>query len=149
MEEEEVEDRVYLGESSNSLPTRTESHHRDYGQDIRQGLRRRRQGGSEEQEGAKVGISSWMADHTRECHNATISENPRDDYEFTIASTFKKPLPRQVDEYLRIERAERCRRVKLGKEVWRVKLPLLNRKHEYWAPRNVTYTFTNYNKDVT
>ena len=149
VEEEEVEDRVYLGESSNSLPTRTESHHRDYGQDIRQGLRRRRQGGGEEQEAAKVGVSSWMADHTRECHNAIISENPRDDYEFTIASTFKKPLPRQVDEYLRIERAERCRRVKLGKEVWRVKLPLLNRKHEYWAPRNVTYTFTNYNKDVT
>ena len=81
-----------------------------------------------------------MADHTRECHNATISDNPIDNYEFTITSTFRKPLPRQVDEYLRIKRAERSKRVKLGKKEWRVKLPLLNQKHEYWAPRNVTFT---------
>ena len=86
---------VYVGESSNSLSTRTESHHRDYGQDIRQGqgVRRRRQGGGEEEEAARVGVSSWMADHTRECHNATISDNPIDNYEFTITSTFRKPRP--------------------------------------------------------
>ena len=142
MEEEEVEDQVYVGESSNSLPTRSESHHRDYGQDMRrQGGRRRQQGGAEEEEAGR-GVSSWMADHSRECHGATISADPIDDYEFTVTGTFRKPLPRQVDEYLRIERAERSRKVKVGKEEWKVKLPLMNRKHGYWAPRNVTYTFT-------
>ena len=85
---------------------------------------------------------------TPESHNATISANPLDDYEFTVTGTFNKPLPRQVDEYLRIERAERSRKVKVGKEEWKVKLPLLNRKHEYWAPRNVTYTFTNFHRAV-
>ena len=41
---------------------------------------------------------------------------------------------------------ERSRRMKVGKEEWRVKVPLLNRKHEYWAPRNLTYTFDNLNR---
>ena len=89
-----------------------------------------------------------MADHSRESHDATISTNPLDDYEFTVTRTFNKPLPRQVDEYQRIKRAERSRKVKVGKEEWKVKLPLLNRKHEYWAPRNLTYNFSNHNRPM-
>ena len=36
--------------------------------------------------------------------------------------------------------------MRVGKEEWRVELPLLNRKDEYWAPRNTTYTFDNLNR---
>ena len=60
--------------------------------------------------------------------------------------TFRKPLQTQVDEYLRMELVERIRRIKVGKKEWRVKVPLQNRKHEYLAPRNITYTFNNFNR---
>ena len=60
--------------------------------------------------------------------------------------TFMKPLHRQVDENLRISRAERDKSVRVGKKVWRISLPLLNRKHEYWAPRSMTFNFSNYNR---
>ena len=36
--------------------------------------------------------------------------------------------------------------MKVGKEEWSVKLPLLNRKDEYWAPRKITYSFDNLNR---
>ena len=60
--------------------------------------------------------------------------------------TFRKPLRRQVNEYLKMERVKRSKRMKVGKEEWSVKLPLLNRKDEYWAPRNITYSFDNLNR---
>ena len=140
-----MEDAVYLGESSNTLPTRSEAHFTDYRQDMRRqpgGEERRRGRGGEEEE-SRRGVSSWMADHTRDTHNSVVSDDPLKDYEFITVSTHSKPLQRQVDEYLRMERVERSKRMKVGKEEWRVKLPLLNRKHEYWAPRNLTYTFDN------
>ena len=148
VEDKEVEDTVYLGESSNTLPTRSEAHYKDYRQDMRRepGGEGRRRGGEGEEEDSRRGVSSWMADHTRDTHNSIISDDPITDYEFIIVSSFIKPLQRQIDEYLRMERVERSGRMKVGKEEWRVKVPLLNRKHEYWAPRNLTYTFDNFNR---
>jgi hypothetical protein len=52
-----------------------------------------------------------------------------------------------VDEALRIDRAERTAKVAVGKKLWCLNLPTLNRKHEYWAPRNMTFTFSNFNRD--
>ena len=108
------------------------------------GERRRR--GSEDDDDEEESVSSWMADHSRKCHDGVISADPMDDYEFVVTGTFQKPLHRQVDEMLRIDRAE-CRGViKIGKEIWKLKLPLLNGKHEYWAPRSMSYNVSNYNR---
>ena len=87
-----------------------------------------------------------MADHAREKHGGVVSSDPLKDYEFGRTGTFMKPLHRQVDENLRIARAERDKVVKIGKKKWRVSLPLLNRKHEYWAPRSMSFNFSNYNR---
>ena len=153
--EEQVQDQVYLGESSRSLPTRQETHVRDYGQDIKKKskkseddkeMRRRGSEDEEDEEGTPASVSSWMADHARDKHGGVISADPLKDYEFSKTGTFMKPLHRQVDENLRISRAERDKSVRVGKKVWRISLPLLNRKHEYWAPRSMTFNFSNYNR---
>ena len=153
-----MQHQVYLGETSRSLPTRLESHIRDYGQDIKKNtnkkstevasdVRRRRGSEEEEEEGnTPSSVSSWMADHARDSHNGVISADPMTDYEFGCTGTFSKPLHRQVDENLRISRAERDEKLKIGRTVWKIGLPLLNRKHEYWAPRNMTVRFSNYNR---
>ena len=151
-----MQDQVYLGESSRSLPTRQETHVRDYGQDIKKKSKKsdddkemRRRGSEDEEDeegGTPTSVSSWMADHAREKHGGVISPDPLKDYEFSKTGTFMKPLHRQVDENIRIARAERDSVVKVGKKLWRISLPLLNRKHEYWAPRIMTCTFTNFNR---
>ena len=91
-------------------------------------------------------MSSWMADHARDKHEGVMSTDPLKDYEFRRTGTFMKPLHRQVDENLRITRTERDRTIKVGKKLWKVSLPLLNRKHEYWAPRSMAFSFSNYNR---
>ena len=146
-------------------PSRSAFHFRDYTQEMKKksvvekrssrdeegaggrGERVRRGSEDEEEEGGvPVSVSSWMADHSRECHGGVISTNPMMDYEFEVTGTFFKPLHRQVDEYLRISRAESEGKIRVGKKVWKVNLPLLNRKHEYWAPRNMSYNFSNFNR---
>ena len=87
-----------------------------------------------------------MADHARGKHKGVMSADPLQDSEFVKTGTFMKPSHRQVDENLRITRAERDRVIKFGKKVWKVSLPLLNRKHEYWAPRSISFNFSNYNR---
>ena len=76
--EEEVKHQVYLGESSRSLPTRLESHIRDYVQDMKKKVKKNREEGDdmrrrrmsddddndENEEGSTAAVSSWMADHT-------------------------------------------------------------------------------------
>ena len=65
-----------------------------------------------------------MADHARNKHGGVMSADPLKDYEFSKTGTFMKPLNRQVDENLRISRAERDKNVKVGRKVWRIILPL-------------------------
>ena len=124
--EKEVQDQVYLGESSRSLPTRQETHVRDYGQDLKKNKKKnekeaeRRRGSEDEKEedgGAPGDVSSWMADHARDKHEGVLSVDPLQDYEFGRTECFMKPLHRQVDENLRILRAERDRVVKVGKKL--------------------------------
>ena len=75
-----------------------------------------------------------------------MSADPLDDFEFACTGTFRKPLHRQVDKNLPITRAERQGQVKVGRKVWKVHLPLLNRKHNFLAPRSMTCTFSNFNR---
>ena len=158
--EEEVKHQVYLGESSRSLPTRLESHIRDYVQDMKKKVKKNREEGDdmrrrrmsddddndEDEAGSTAGVSSWMADHTRDSHNGVMSADPLDDYEFGCTGSFSKPLNRQIYENLRITRAENTGKVKVGRKAWKVGLPLLNRKHEYWAPRTMSFSFSNFNR---
>ena len=74
--------------------------------------RRRGSEGEDEEEEGSTSVSSWMADHTRDCHNGVMSADPLDDYEFYSTGSFSKPLHRQVDENLRITRAENTGQVK-------------------------------------
>ena len=87
-----------------------------------------------------------MADHARERHGGVMSSDSLKDYEFARTGSFQKPLHRQVDENLRITKAERDKTVKVGRKLWQISLPLLNPKHEYWAPRNMSFNFSNYNR---
>ena len=149
VKEEDIKEKVYLGESSRSLPTRQGLHVRDYVQDVKKSKKssneekeRLRRGSDDEDEDEGSSVSSWMADHVRDCHKG----EPLNDFEFACTGTFRKPLHRQVDESLRITRAENQGQIKVGKKVWQIALPLLNRKHEYWAPRTMTCIFTNFNR---
>ena len=133
VEEKKVEDAVYLGESSNTLPTRAEQHFVDYRQYMKQqpGGQGKRRGGGGEEEGNRRGVSSWMADHTRHTHKSIISDDPTSDYEFVTVGTFRKPLQRQVDEYLRMEQVKRSRKMRVGKEEWRVGCSISNTYMEF------------------
>ena len=112
--DDDMKHSVYLGESSRSLPSRSAFHFRDYTQEMKKkivvekwtsrdeegtggrGERVRRGSEDEEEEGGvPVSVSSWMADHSRECHGGVISTNPMMDYEFEVTGTFLKPLHRQ------------------------------------------------------
>ena len=75
VKEEDIKEKVYLGESSRSLPTRQGLHVRDYVQDIKKSKKSRngeeervRRGSDDEDEDEGSPVSSWMADHVRECH---------------------------------------------------------------------------------
>ena len=158
--ENEVENSVYLGESSRSLPSRAAFHFRDYRQEMKKkrgsvgekgrgdeeggGGERKGRGSEEEEEdgGMPASLTSWMADHSRDCHGGVISTDPIKDYEFAATGSFSKPLHRQVDEMLRINRAECTGKIRVGKKTWKLKLPLLNTRHEYWAPRCMNYNFS-------
>ena len=73
-------------------------------------------------------LTSWMADHSRQDHKCEINEDARK--EFAVTGTFLKPLHRQVDEHLRMQKAEITGKVKIGRGVWKVNKSLLNRKEE-------------------
>ena len=85
-------------------------------------------------------LSSWMADHTRQEHKGEMSEDVRKDYEFCVTGTFMKPLHRQVDEHLRMEKAECTGKAKVGRDAWKVEKALLNRKEESWSPKAAVYS---------
>ena len=87
-----------------------------------------------------------MADHARDIHKGVISADLMANYEFACTGAFTKPLHRQVDENLRITRDECEEKLKVGRKVWKIELPFLNCKQEYWAPRNMTFTYSNFNR---
>ena len=60
--------------------------------------------------GEEGGVSSFLADHSRNVHNIVISLDYTEDYEFTITG-------RQVVEYLNITRAEQEGKVKINHKI--------------------------------
>ena len=159
--EKEVEEDVYVGETSRSVVTRVEVHLNDYDGAMakRTGIKnaRKRKEGEEptavmleardrrvqmareareaEGEQEEEQSSSWMADHCLAEHGGREVS-----FEFHTTGAHKKPLYRQLDEYVRIQEAEeRGLVITRGKEDnWKVRR-LWNRKHEWWGIRNESY----------
>jgi hypothetical protein len=159
--ENQVEEDVYIGETSRSVVTRMEVHLNDYDGTMmkRTGVKnvRKRKEGEEPTaamleardrrvrilreareelgEGEVEESSSWMADHCLAVHAGREAA-----FEFHTTGAHRKPLYRQLDEYVRIQEAEeRGVVITRGKEDnWKVK-NLWNRKHEWWGVRNESY----------
>jgi hypothetical protein len=134
----DTQEKAYIGETSNSLPTRIEDHLEAYSQAMRPGRRqggnpRRQVGESEEEE-----TSSWMADHMMEAHGGQKSEDPFEDFEFHQLRVFLKALERQVAESVFMEIAETRGVVRMGPVLQKVARELCNRKGEkfHFNPRS-------------
>ena len=144
VEEKDIVEKVYIGESSRSCTTRSTVHFSDYRQEMRRGKKKRKDvDEGEGEEGREEGrsLTSWMADHAKKDHKGEMDEDDiRKDYEFAITGNFLKPLHRQVDEHLRMEKAETTGKVKIGRAVWKVDKVLLNNKEESWSPKAAVYS---------
>ena len=88
---------VYIGESSRTLYTRVEQHHRDF---TRARNKPETVGADEDTE-----ISSWIIDHMRDKHWMEEVDNPEDIVRFSILSSHKDPFTRQTVEAVRINEA--------------------------------------------
>ena len=137
LEENDIPEEAYIGETSKSLVTRVRTHLRDYRQAMakastrRGGNTRDRGEAREEVEGEET--SSWMADHVLERHGGRASENPQDDFEFHQLQVFLKVLDRQVAESLFIQLAEERGEIKMGPVMQNICKVLMNRKGEFYG----------------
>ena len=124
--------QAYHGESSRSVPTRSEEHCSDYKLAMKKPAPVQREGEEEQCS------SSWMADHTRSHHGGIMSANPADDYDFLIVEQNRKPLLRQLEEAVRIKVAMTSGFVMLGRgpkaRKMLVNRSILNRKMENYSP---------------
>ena len=77
--EEDVVDKVYIGESHRSIVTRSREHFSTYKAG---GPRREEAGGREEEDEESRKTGSWMREHTLECHSSVFSKEKQNDYEF-------------------------------------------------------------------
>ena len=121
----EPKPRVYIGESSRTLYTRTQQHLQDYQRACAEG---QRSSSNHREEDSK---SSWMLDHSEEIHGGLL--DLEHDYEFQVLSSHRDPLTRQTAEAIRIQKA-----LQQGIHIQRngepVQIISLNRKGEHFAP---------------
>ena len=75
-----------------------------------------------------------MWDHQVAAHGGDPHVSPEQDYKFSLASTHRDPLSRQLTEACRIQRALGAGVQVDNKGVDR-QVVSLNRKYEYFAPR--------------
>ena len=78
-----------------------------------------------------------MWDHLRMAHGPNPSINPQNDFSFSVISSFKDPMTRQITEAVQIQMALGSGTYQGGKNS---KLPVisLNRKTEYFSQRNAS-----------
>ena len=124
---EDLIDYTYTGETARTIFTRSKQHLGDYRSNM----------------GGRKSVSSWMWDHTLAHHEGVVGpDQGAGDYEFRSQGSFTKPLPRQVDEAVRISQIERHGRV-LSDKVGGGRVISQNSRGEFYAPRIVQYTFEN------
>ena len=110
----------YIGESSRTLYVRRKQHVSDYNF-----CSKRRTGVDDKR-------TSFMWDHNVAAHGGDLNMDPMKDFQFSVISTYKDPLTRQVTEAVKIQRAMDTKTFQAGGEVIQV-IPL-NRRSEHFAP---------------
>ena len=139
VEEGQVEDQGYIGESHRSIVTRCGTHYNLY-KPGNVGARGGAGGGGEQEgglDGDELKAGSWMKEHTLTFHQGVFSENKMDDYEFIVLNQHRKVLRRQLEEAIFLDWAQSRGVIKLGKRVFRINRNVLNSKFEHWRPRPV------------
>ena len=119
--------KVYLGESSRSLPYRSRRHFQDYDQAVGKLGRRRRTGASQ---GNQQDTSSWMVDHLLEQHGGQLPDDPMKAFKFYQLASYRKPLSRQVAEANHIQMASKTGMIIINKVALKVDKEFMNRKDE-------------------
>ena len=109
--------KTYIGESHRSVFTRINGHI----QDLKSSMKYN-------------GKKSWMAEHLREAHNGIFnSNNPVQDWLVTLRGTHRKPLDRQVTEFIDIRKVRtRGKAAILGKDR-EVSREIFNSKEEWYS----------------
>ena len=121
----EPKPRVYIGETSRTLYTRTQQHLQDYQKACVEGQR------SSSIHREEDSTSSWMWDHSHGIHGGPMDlEN---DYEFQVLSSHRDPLTRQTTEAIRIQKALQ-QGIHISRNGEPVQIISLNRKGEHFAP---------------
>ena len=110
-------EKVYIGESSRSVYTREQGHYTDLKSKMKSGKG-----------------TSWMADHIQEAHRGQwTKEAPWEDWDFSISGSYRKPLSRQLAEFLNIRKAKTRGTTQFqGKEVT-IKKEVFNTKEEWFS----------------
>ena len=140
MEEREIVDQCYIGETHRSVVTRSETHFSLYkpgggggGGGVRAG--QGQEGGGRGEDEEKAG--SWMKEHTVNFHGGVFSTDKMSDYEFIVLNQHRKVLRRQLEEAILLDWAQGRGVLKIGKRVFKVDRMVLNSKFEHWRPRPV------------
>ena len=77
---------------------------------------------------------SWMAEHLREKHNGDYNSNdPRLDWIVTLRGTNRKPLDRQVTEFIDIRKVKTRGKVSILGKDREVSRDVFNSKEEWYS----------------
>ena len=125
----------YEGETSRPVYTRALQHLADY-------RKAARNSSSNQPQVENDPKSSWMWDHVRDIHNGEIDlVNPALDFKFSVISSHREPMERQIKEAIMIEAAFRGTVASQTSNESSIFVKCLNRKGEHFAP------IERYNKD--
>ena len=118
-------EHCYEGETSRTLLTRSLQHTNDY-----RLASKRTQVDSNDSE-----KSSWMWEHVRDSHGGVINTiNPHLDFKFSMVSSHKDSMERQIKEAIRIKSAFGGSVTKSDFTKQKIPVKCLNRKGEFFAP---------------
>ena len=87
-------------------------------------------------------MSSFMWDHTKEVHNGVIGSK-EEDYRFQVLSMHRDPLDRLLTEATRIKQSLGNKTITDNKDKVSPAISL-NRKHEFFCPRERWSNSTNF-----
>ena len=109
--------RIYVGETNRSIYTRFNGHLSDLKTSIKNDRG-----------------NSWMFNHLKEAHNGEYNERDLGaDWRATLTGNFRKPLDRQVSEFIGIRRARVLGQGRVGTKDIEVDKTVFNTKDEWFS----------------
>ena len=109
--------RIYIGETSRSVYTRIQGHLSD----LRTSARNNRG-------------NSWMYNRIQESHSGEYNqEDPGADWKVTLKDTFRKPLERQISEFIGIRKAKTLGQGRVGSKEMKISTDVFNTKEEWYS----------------